>query len=210
MSTSSSRPRGQAAAAPGSHAEVHRAGPVPRGRSRHLIYSSPQTATSDERRKGLTAVFKLGLVRYVAETPLADQLKVTFQAPAGPQTAAAVDDPWNFWVFRIGASGNFDGEESNESLGMLRILLRQPDNRPVEDQFQRLEPLQRGHVRARRRGRRARSPQPSGSPRAACSSRRASTITGSSEERPFCSRRPSRTTTFGPGSRPGSSRHLPV
>lgn len=83
-----------------------------------LTYASPQTATSDERRQGLTSVFKLGLVRYVSDTPLAHRLKLTFEEPPGQQTAGAVDDPWNFWVFRIGASGEFEGQESSESRGL--------------------------------------------------------------------------------------------
>ena len=117
MSTSSSRPRGQAAATQDAPKFIG-LGRFQGAEQTLILFVATNRHIRDERRKGLTAVFKLGLVRYVAETPLADQLKVTFQAPAGLQMAAAVDDPWNFWVFRIGASGNFDGEESNESLGI--------------------------------------------------------------------------------------------
>jgi hypothetical protein len=73
-----------------------------------LTYSSPQTATEDERRRGFTRVFKLGLVRYVSETPLASQLTLEFKE----QDAADVRDPWNFWVFRVGVSANLQGEET--------------------------------------------------------------------------------------------------
>ena len=82
-----------------------------------LEYSSPQTATDDERRRGVASTFKLGLVRYVAETPLASRLKVTFEAPPGQAKAGAVTDPWNFWVFRLGADVNIEGEESNSERG---------------------------------------------------------------------------------------------
>jgi hypothetical protein len=89
-----------------------------KGVEQTLTYAAPQTATSDERRAGYTAVFKLGLVRYVAETPLASRLKLTFDAPPAQTAAAAVHDPWNFWVFRVGASGNMESQESNEDVGI--------------------------------------------------------------------------------------------
>jgi hypothetical protein len=76
-----------------------------------LKYVAPQTNTSDETRRGFAAVFRLGLVRYVAETPLASKLRVTFEKPK-EQAAEAVRDPWNFWIFQLGADGNFQGEES--------------------------------------------------------------------------------------------------
>lgn len=83
-----------------------------KGVDNSLRYSSPQTATSDERRAGLLRVLKLGLVRYVADSTVADRLKIQFDEPKNQQTAGAVRDPWNFWVFRAGASGSFEGEES--------------------------------------------------------------------------------------------------
>jgi len=83
------------------------------GQDQTLTYTAPQTATDDERRRGLTSILKLGLVRYVASTPVAARLEVMFDEPAHQQKAAAVDDPWNFWVFRLGASAEFDGEQSS-------------------------------------------------------------------------------------------------
>jgi hypothetical protein len=81
-----------------------------------LKYLSPQTATSDENRKGIAEVLKRGLVRYVSETPLAPRIKVTF-APDDSTAAKAGSkkDPWNLWVFRTNVGGSFDGEQSNKS-----------------------------------------------------------------------------------------------
>lgn len=76
---------------------------------------SPQNSTEDEKRKGLAQTIKLGLVRYVAKTPVADRLQIGYQpAPATPGSAgrSRVRDPWNLWVFRINANGNFNGEKS--------------------------------------------------------------------------------------------------
>lgn len=75
-----------------------------------LTYVAHETNTPDETRRGFASVLKLGLVRYVADTPLASRMKVSFDAPK--QAAAAVRDPWNFWTFRLSGGGNFDGEES--------------------------------------------------------------------------------------------------
>jgi len=75
-----------------------------------LTYNSPQTATPDEIRSGLVEVLKLGLVRYASETTLASRLRVTFKKEEGA-AAAKQKDPWNYWVFRLNAGGNFEGEQ---------------------------------------------------------------------------------------------------
>ena len=81
-----------------------------------LRYSAPQTATADERRKGIAEVIKLGLVRYVSESPQSPRLKITF-SPAEPGKAEPTTkkDPWNLWVFRTNVGGSFNGEQSNKS-----------------------------------------------------------------------------------------------
>lgn len=77
-----------------------------------LIYNQPQTATPDETRAGFAEVFKLGLVRYASSTALADRLKVTYKAPEGQAIGtSSKQDPWNYWVFRINAGGDVNGEE---------------------------------------------------------------------------------------------------
>lgn len=53
----------------------------------------------------------LGLARFAAQTPTAPRLRVTYDAPAEQGTAAAVRDPWNFWVFEVAGGGNFSAEE---------------------------------------------------------------------------------------------------
>jgi hypothetical protein len=79
-----------------------------------LTYAAGQTATADERRRGLAELIKRGLVRYVAETPLANRMTITFrpEVPAAARGTAA-DDPWNLWVFRTTFLGTFNGESSN-------------------------------------------------------------------------------------------------
>lgn len=83
-----------------------------KGVDQTLTYMAPQTSTPDETRRGFAATLRLGLVRYAAETPLASRIRVSFDAPPGSAPAAEVDDPWNFWVFRLSAGGNLQDEES--------------------------------------------------------------------------------------------------
>jgi Protein of unknown function, DUF481 len=79
-----------------------------------LIYNQPQTATSDETRAGFAEILKLGLVRYASGTTLADRLHVTFKAPEDKDAkATARNDPWNYWVYRLGGGGDMNGEESS-------------------------------------------------------------------------------------------------
>lgn len=83
-----------------------------KGVDNSLRYTAPQIATQDQRRRGLVSILKLGLVRYVSESPLATQLSLRFDEPADGPPFVAQRDPWNFWVFRAGGSGGLDGEQS--------------------------------------------------------------------------------------------------
>lgn len=58
-------------------------------------------------RKGLAGILKLGLMRYVAKTPVAKFVSVNFQDLVKP---TAVVDKWNFWVFSLSASSFLMGE----------------------------------------------------------------------------------------------------
>jgi hypothetical protein len=79
-----------------------------------LTYNAPQTATSDERRAGFAEVFRLGLVRYAAQSSIAERLRVTFkEGTAAAKLSGKQADNWNYWVFRINGGGNFNGEESS-------------------------------------------------------------------------------------------------
>jgi hypothetical protein len=84
-----------------------------------LGYFSEPNATTDELRKLMVRYLKLGLVNYIARTPLAATVEIT--VPENKDTAtepvAATKDPWNQWVFNIGASGNFSGSQNYKNAG---------------------------------------------------------------------------------------------
>ena len=84
---------------------------------RTITFTTPQTATGDDRRKEFARIFKIGLVGYAAGTSVAPQLDVTWRRPATAlgSSANVTADPWHYWVFRIGANGNMNGEASSNN-----------------------------------------------------------------------------------------------
>jgi len=81
-----------------------------------LTYSTNGDATQDEERESLRHNLTIGLARYLARAGLSDKLvvrAVTPPANAEPE-ASNEDDPWNYWVFSIGASGNINGQATTK------------------------------------------------------------------------------------------------
>lgn len=78
-----------------------------------LQWRSRKDDTEDIVRKGIVHAIRLGLVRYVARTPLSGDLTVGYSAP---RAAGAVRDRWNSWVFTVRAGANVHGEESRKYL----------------------------------------------------------------------------------------------
>ncbi len=89
------------------------------GRNDTLYYVSQRTDTYDEVRRGLTQTLKLGLVRYAARSALAERIQITYEAPPGqPDGNRQRRDPWDYWVFNTGMSGNFSGEHSRSTTSL--------------------------------------------------------------------------------------------
>jgi len=74
-------------------------------------YFSSQTDTEDEARRGLVQALKVGLMSYVAKTPLASRIVISY---AGEEKPAAADK-WNYWVFSLSTGGFFSGEAAYQS-----------------------------------------------------------------------------------------------
>ena len=87
----------------------------------HFIrFTTPETATSDDLRRTFVRHFTLGLVTYVADTPVGAELDVVWRrrpeiAATLAPAAGSTRDPWHYWVFRLGASGHVGGESLNRS-----------------------------------------------------------------------------------------------
>lgn len=77
-----------------------------------LTYVSKKTDTEDEIRAGYTRIIKMGLMPYLAQTPLAEQCSILLRQSLPP---TQVTDPWNFWVFGVSLGGRFEGESKRKS-----------------------------------------------------------------------------------------------
>jgi len=81
-----------------------------------LSFNTNATMTNDEIRNLTLRYIKLGLVRYWTKSGKIDAITINVkQNTETEQEGDEVDDPWNFWVFRLGANGFFSGEETSNS-----------------------------------------------------------------------------------------------
>jgi len=80
-----------------------------------LSYDTTVNMTSDEVRKGLLEKVQSGLLKYVLESGLADQVTYTVKSD-GTGEVQEVDftDPWNNWIFEVYASAELDKESSRK------------------------------------------------------------------------------------------------
>lgn len=75
-------------------------------------YSNPDD-TYDIIREGITKTIALGLIRFVAKTPMKDRLLISYLGE--PQAdREQVTDEWNFWVFQVEFSPDLQLEQRNK------------------------------------------------------------------------------------------------
>ncbi|MBK8883762.1 MAG: hypothetical protein IPN67_15710 [Bacteroidales bacterium] len=77
-----------------------------------LSFISAPDATYDEIRLQEVNTLKLGLMRYIAKTPLAKYIQISFSEPIS-QTVSS--DKWDSWVFKGQLSGWFNGQQTYTS-----------------------------------------------------------------------------------------------
>ncbi len=77
-----------------------------------VTFSTNTDMTNDAVRNHILKYLKLGLVRYWIKNGTVDTVSVTVISEEG-ETEEEVKDPWNYWVFRVGANGFFNGQESS-------------------------------------------------------------------------------------------------
>ena len=97
-----------------------------------LLYFNNPTVTDNERRQKLLQNLKLGLVRFVAQSIVADKLQIIFtedKKEKENQTSAPNRDPWNYWQFSVGTSGYFNGDQNYISTN---IYMNMAANRETE------------------------------------------------------------------------------
>jgi hypothetical protein len=68
--------------------------------------------TQDEIRKKEVSTLKMGLMRYVARTPLSKYMNITFTEPL---STTVTTDRWKSWVYRASFNGWLNGQQSYKS-----------------------------------------------------------------------------------------------
>ncbi len=77
-----------------------------------LTFVTTPDETTEGRREKEVATLKMGLTRYVARTPLAKYLKITFSEPLSETVST---DKWDSWVFKGSFNGFLDGQKTYKS-----------------------------------------------------------------------------------------------
>jgi hypothetical protein len=80
-----------------------------------LVYTSNPDETSTIVREKKTNMMQLGLMKYVARTPLASEIEIRHNAELEQEQ---VIDRWNNWVFSISTEPQYQSEESNKQLDL--------------------------------------------------------------------------------------------
>jgi hypothetical protein len=78
-----------------------------------LVYTSNPDETNTVRREKKTNLMKMGLMRFVAKTPVFSQIEITHNADLEEEQ---VIDKWNNWVFELSTEPVFQSEEANKQL----------------------------------------------------------------------------------------------
>ncbi|MCK5401012.1 MAG: hypothetical protein KAJ28_05205, partial [Flavobacteriaceae bacterium] len=80
-----------------------------------LSFSTDTNMTGDDIRQRILKYIKLGLVRFWVKQGSVDNISVTVTKPEKDDEEKKEEkDPWNYWVFRIGANGWFNGQETSK------------------------------------------------------------------------------------------------
>lgn len=86
-----------------------------------IRFNTSANGTDFENRDQLIKYLKMGLAPYVAKTAASKDVKIEFKKAdieQGKKTesAPATKDPWNYWVFTMGANGNINADDVYKSL----------------------------------------------------------------------------------------------
>jgi len=86
-----------------------------KGKNDTLKYVSPKSDTREERRQGLVKHVKLGLLPYIKDKPVAEDLTIDYEAKKQAQ-ATPKEDKWNHWVFDVSLHTYLSGQETRKHL----------------------------------------------------------------------------------------------
>jgi hypothetical protein len=102
------------------------------GKDDTLKFVTKESDTEETIRSEILRVLKLGLMRYVARTDLAQHISITYKGESKDQQ---VVDPWNYWVFKTSIRSYLNGEKSHSSISLYGTISA---NRVTQDMKLRL------------------------------------------------------------------------
>lgn len=85
------------------------------GENDTLKYISVESDTEDEERKGLVRYVKIGLLPYLSQKTVLQNLDISYDFEGQVQSTAE-KDKWNNWVFELSGDIFFSGEESRSNI----------------------------------------------------------------------------------------------
>ena len=80
-----------------------------------LLFTTRQDNTDDDVRKKMVNYLKIGLVPYVAKTPAAENLTISY---SGSSEVMDTQDNWNYWVFRTDMYFDVGSQESQSDVNL--------------------------------------------------------------------------------------------
>lgn len=85
-----------------------------------LVLNTLPNDPDDRIRRELARVFKLGLTRFVAKSPIASRIQLAYVAPFGQQqqqvSAANLKDRWNLWTYTTNFNAFIRAEDRQQSV----------------------------------------------------------------------------------------------
>jgi len=83
-----------------------------------IKYFTDPDATDAIEREQFVNELKKGLLQFIIQTPMIDQITYDVELEEGGAGNNIVNDPWNNWVFNIGGNGWLDGEATYSSIDL--------------------------------------------------------------------------------------------
>ena len=88
------------------------------GQASSLVYNAPPSVQSDERRRNIVQQLKLGLVAYLMQTDLAEDIQIKVKGNRERNKSAREqieEDPWKHWVFETSVRGNMNIQQNRRT-----------------------------------------------------------------------------------------------
>jgi hypothetical protein len=92
------------------------------GQDLDLIHNSPQSDTENQRREGLAQIIRMGLMPYVSQTSLANQVKIKYDNSKPQINEIRTKDAWDHWIFNFDIGGGGRQEEGRDAFNIYSNL----------------------------------------------------------------------------------------